>query len=152
MKVRSAAVFFALAVAGATFAGDVVSSLHGRLFAQEQGADVAPPPQPSPTPGPNPTPTPPPPIPPGPAPTPSPTPTPAPAPGRTGGRTSSSSGSISGSGTASIDQAYPLEYRSIIDRLRYDPDNPALLNEQGNYLVQHGRLLQAIAQYQKAVK
>src|SRR6266571_3203741 len=120
MKVRSAAVFFALAVAGATFAGDVVSPLHGRLFAQEPGADVAPPP-----------------IPPGPAPTPSPTPTPAPAPGRTGGRTSSSSGSISGSGTASIDQAYPLEYRSIIDRLRYDPDNPALLNEQGNYLVQH---------------
>jgi len=152
MKVRSAALLFALAVAGATFAGDVFSPRHGRLFAQEPGAGAAPPPQPSPTPGPNPTPTPPPPIPPGPAPTPSPTPTPAPAPGRTGGRTSSSPGSISGSGTASIVQAFPLEYRSIVDRLRDDPDNPALLNELGNYLVQHGRLQQAIVQYHKAVK
>jgi len=152
MKVRPAALFLALAVAGATFAGDVLSPRNGRLFAQEPGAQAAPPPEPSPTPGPNPTPTPPPPIPPGPAPSPSPTPTPAPAPGRSGARAPSASGSISGSGTASIVQAYPLEYRSIVERLRDDPDNPALLNELGNYLVQHGRLQQAIAQYQKAVK
>jgi hypothetical protein len=150
MKVRSAALF--LAVAGATFAGDVLSPRHGCLFAQERVPGAAPPPEPSPTPGPNPTPTPPPPIPPGPAPTPSPAPTPAPAPGRTGARASSSPGSISGSGTASIVQAFPLDYRSIVDRLRDDPDNPALLNELGNLLVQYGRLQQAIAQYQKAVK
>src|SRR5204863_1767878 len=118
MKVRPAALILILAVAGATFTG---------LFAQETGG-AAPPPEPSPTPGPSPTPTPPPPIPPGPAPSPSPTPTPAPAPGRGGAKASSPSGSISGSGTASIVQAYPLEYRSIVDKLRDDPNNPALLN------------------------
>ncbi len=151
MKVRPAALVLVLAVAGATFTGDVLSPRYGRLFAQETGG-AAPPPEPSPTPGPSPTPTPPPPIPPGPAPSPSPTPTPAPAPGRAGAKASSPSGSISGSGTASIVQAYPLEYRSIVDKLRDDPNNPALLNELGNYLVQHGRLQQAIVQYQKAVK
>jgi Tfp pilus assembly protein PilF len=164
MKVRPAALFLVLAVAGATFAPGLLSPRSGRSFAQEPGAGAAPPPEPTPTPGPSPTPTPPPPIPPrpapsptppippGPTPSPTPTPTPAPAPGRTGVKGTSASGSISASGTASIDQAFPLEYRSIIDRLRYDPNNPALLNEQGNYLVQHGRLQQAIAQYQKAVK
>jgi len=140
MKVRSAALLFALAVAGATF--------DGRLFAQEPGPGAAPPPEPSPTPGPSPTPTPPPPIPPGPAPS----PTPAPAPGKIVARPMSSSGSISSSGTASIVQAFPLDYRSIADRLQNDPGNPALLNELGNTLVQHGRLQQAIRQYEKAVR
>src|SRR6266481_2978250 len=143
MKVRPAALVLVLAVAGATFTG---------LFAQETGVGAAAPPEPSPTPGPGPTPTPPPPIPPGPAPSPSPTPTPAPAPGRSGAKASSTSGSISGSRTAPIVLAFPLEYRSIVDKLRDDPKNPALLNELGNYLVQHGRLQQAIVQYQKAVK
>jgi len=149
MKVRSAALFLALAVAGATFAGDALSPRHGHLYAQEPAPGTAPPPEPSPPPGPNPTP--PPPIPPGPAPTPSPAPTPAPAPGHPGARTSSTPGAISSSGTASIVRAFPLDYRSIVDRLRDDPDNPALLNELGNLLVQHGRLQQAIVQYQKAV-
>jgi len=49
-------------------------------------------------------------------------------------------------------QAFPLDYRSIVDRLRDDPNNPALLNELGNILVQYGRLQQAMVQYQKAVK
>src|SRR5256885_3485834 len=146
MKVRSAALFLALAVAGATFAGDVLSSRHGGPFAQEPGQGAAPPPEPSPTPGPRPTPTPR--IPPGPAPT----PTPAPAPGKSGARPASSGGSISSSGTASIVQAFPLDYRSIAERLQNDPDNPALLNEKGNTLVQHGRLQQAIRQYEKAVR
>src|SRR5262249_55677073 len=57
-----------------------------------------------------------------------------------------------GSATASIAQAFPLDYRSISDRLQSDPNNPALLNELGNILLQRGRPQQAIAQYEKAVK
>src|SRR6266850_4779619 len=152
MRVRPAAFFLALAVAGAAFAADGLLSRPGLLFAQEQATPVVPPPEPTPTPLPNPTPTPPPPIPPGPAPTPSPTPTPAPAPGGLGARGTSPAGSISSVGTASIVQAFPLDYRSIVDRLRDDPNNPALLNELGNILVQYGRLQQAMVQYQKAVK
>jgi tetratricopeptide repeat protein len=138
MRVRSAALFLALAVAGATFAGDVLS--------QEPVPVAAPPPEPTPTPAPNPTPTPPPPIPPGPA------PTPLPAPGRTGAKSPTSLGTITGSGATSIVPVFPLDYRSIVERLRDDPENPALLNELGNILVQHGRVQQAIVQYEKAVK
>ena len=56
------------------------------------------------------------------------------------------------SDSESISQAYPIEYRSISDRLADDPNNPALLNEMGNILVQYGRLRAAIAQYERAVK
>ena len=51
-----------------------------------------------------------------------------------------------------IDQALPMDYKSIVERLSVTPDNPALLNELGNILVQHGRLQQAIVQYEKAIK
>src|SRR3989441_2096817 len=139
MRVRSAALVLALIVAGPTLAGG--------LFLQAAAAVMAPPPEPSPSPAPSPTPTPPPPIPPGPAPTPTPTPTPAPAPGR-----SRTAASPSRAGTASIAQAYPLDYRSIVDRLADDPNNPALLNEMGNLLVQYGRMQSAIVQYERAVK
>jgi len=55
-------------------------------------------------------------------------------------------------GITAIDQAYPLDYKSVVERLSSAPDNPALLNELGNILVQHGRLEQAIVQYEKALK
>jgi hypothetical protein len=148
MKVRSAALTLALTVAGTALAGGLLSPAHDTSMAQEPGSGAAPPPEPSPTPGPHPTPTPPPPIPPGPAPTPSPTPTPAPAPGRT----EASPPSAPDRGTGPISQAYPLDYRTILDRLADDPNNPALMNELGNLLVQHGRLRAAIAQYEKAVR
>jgi hypothetical protein len=110
---------------------------------------AAPPPEPSPSPAPSPAPTPTPPLPPGPAPspapTPSPTPVPGPAPGRAGGASSKSD-------AGSIGQAYPLDYRALSDRLAADPQNPALLNEMGNYLAQHGRLRSAITQYETALK
>ena len=51
-----------------------------------------------------------------------------------------------------IEQAFPLDYKSIVERLSVAPDNPALLNELGNILVQHGRLQQAIVQYEKAIE
>lgn len=51
-----------------------------------------------------------------------------------------------------IDQGFPQDYKSIVERLSATPDNPALLNELGNILVQHGRLQQAIVQYEKAIK
>ena len=51
-----------------------------------------------------------------------------------------------------IEQAFPLDYKSIVERLSVAPDNPALLNELGNVLVQHGRLQQAIVQYEKAIE
>src|SRR5881296_2303959 len=141
MRVRSAALLLALIVAGPTLAGG--------LFSQAAAAVMAPPPEPSPSPAPSPTPTPPPPIPPGPAPTPTPTPTPAPAPGPAGAPASPSFASAFDRGTASIAQAYPLDYRSILDKLAEDPNNPALINELGNLLVQHGRLRAAAAQYEK---
>src|SRR2546425_3991382 len=147
MRVRSAAVVLALIVAGTALAGGLLSHAAAGAIAPEAVTRAAPPPEPSPSPGPNPTPTPPPPFPPGPAPTPTPTPTPAPAPGR-----SRTAASPSGTGTASITQAYPLDYRSIVDRLADDPNNPALLNELGNLLVQYGRLRSAIVQYERAGK
>ena len=55
-------------------------------------------------------------------------------------------------GLAPIDQAVPLDYKSIVERLSVTPNNPALLNELGNVLVQHGRLQQAVVQYEKALK
>jgi tetratricopeptide (TPR) repeat protein len=55
-------------------------------------------------------------------------------------------------GITPIDQAYPLDYKSVVERLSSAPENPALLNELGNILVQHGRLEQAIVQYEKALK
>src|SRR5262245_19039773 len=110
MMVRSAALLLALAVAGGTIAGG--------LLAQDQGALPTPPPEPSPTPAPHPTP---PPIPPGPTPGPVPTPTPAPSPGRSASATPASG--VSTSGTASIVQTFPLDYRSIVDRLQDDPKN-----------------------------
>lgn len=55
-------------------------------------------------------------------------------------------------GVSSLDQAVPLDYKSIVERLTVTPDNPALLNELGNILVQHGRLQQAVAQYDRALK
>src|SRR5437899_1451233 len=147
MRVRSAAVVLALIVAGAALAGGLLSQPAAAAIAPEAVTRAAPPPEPSPSPVPSPTPTPPPPIPPGPAPTPTPTPTPAPAPGR-----SRTAASPSRAGTASIAQAYPLDYRSIVDRLADDPNNPALLNEMGNLLVQYGRMQSAIVQYEKAAK
>jgi len=127
MRLRPAVVLLALTLAVAAQAG------------------AAPPPEPSPSPAPSPTPTPPPPIPPGPAPSPVPTPSPAPAPGR-------SAGAPARSDAGSITQAYPMDYRALSDRLADDPNNPALLNEMGNYLAQHGRLRTAIAQYESALK
>jgi hypothetical protein len=152
MKVRSAALILAWTVAGTALSGGLLSQAHGTAMAQEPGPGAAPPPEPSPSPAPNPTPTPPPPIPPGPAPTPTPTPTPAPAPGPAGAPAPPSSASAFDRGTAAIAQAYPLDYRSILDKLAEDPNNPALINELGNLLVQHGRLRAAAAQYQKALK
>jgi tetratricopeptide (TPR) repeat protein len=116
---------------------------------------AAPPPEPSPSPAPSPTPTPTPPLPPGPAPSPipkpSPTPapspipkpTPTPAPGRPGAPPARSE-------AESIPQT--SDYRALSDRLAADPKNPALMNEMGNYLAQHGRLRSAIAQYEAALK
>jgi hypothetical protein len=144
MKVRSAALFLALTAAGTALIGGLSAPAHGAVIARGQEPGAAPTPEPPPTPAPSPTPAPTPPIPPGPAPA----PTPAPAPGRLSG----AMGSASDSGAASITQAFPLDYRSIVDRLADDPKNPALLNELGNLLVQYGRLQQAIVQYQKAVK
>jgi len=51
-----------------------------------------------------------------------------------------------------MDQAVPLDYKSIVERLAIAPDNPALLNELGNILVQHGRLQNAVVQYEKALR
>ena len=50
------------------------------------------------------------------------------------------------------DTAVPLDYKGVVERLAVTPDNPVLLNELGNILVQHGRLQQGVAQYQKALK
>ena len=147
MRVRSAAFIVALTVAGTALAGGLLSQSAAAAIAPGVDLRSAPPPEPSPSPAPSPTPTPPPPIPPGPAPSPTPTPTPAPAPGR-----SRTAASPSETGTASITQAYPMDYRSLQDRLADDPNNPALLNELGNLLVQYGRLRSAIAQYEKAAK
>lgn len=55
-------------------------------------------------------------------------------------------------GISPMDQAVPLDYKSIVERLSVTPDNPALLNELGNILVQHGRLQTAVVQYEKALK
>lgn len=99
-------------------------ALSGALLSPRPAATFAQEPQPEAAP----TPAPPPPQPP-------PSPVPAPAPGIT-----------------PIEQAYPLDYKSVVERLSTAPDNPALLNELGNILVQHGRLEQAIVQYEKALK
>jgi tetratricopeptide (TPR) repeat protein len=55
-------------------------------------------------------------------------------------------------GLSTMDQAVPLDYKSIVERLAIAPDNPALLNELGNILVQHGRLQNAVVQYEKALR
>ena len=55
-------------------------------------------------------------------------------------------------GVSPMDTAVPLDYKSIVERLSVTPDNPALLNELGNILVQHGRLQQGVAQYEKALR
>lgn len=134
MKARPAARILALMVAGAALCAALLSPRPAGVFAREPQPEAAPtpappppgpPPSPGPTPEPSPTPTPAPPIPPGPVPTPAITP---------------------------IDQAYPLDYKSVVELLSQAPDNPALLNELGNILVQHGRLQQAVAQYLKALK
>src|SRR5206468_9208536 len=130
MRVRSAALVLAL-TAGTFLAGAPLPPAPGVAFAQEPEPGAAPPPEPSPSPAPSPSPTPPPPIPPGPAPAPS----PAPAPGRSG-----AAAARSDFGTAPIVQAYPMDYRSLADRLENDPNNAALLNELGDFLVQHGRI------------
>ncbi len=134
MKARPAARILAMMVAGVALSGALLSPRPAALFAQEPQPEAAPtpappPPKQPPSPGPTPAlaPTPPQRIPPAPA--------PAPAPGITG-----------------IDQAYPLDYKSVVERLASAPDNPALLNELGNILVQHGRLEQAIVQYEKALR
>ncbi|MEK7282301.1 MAG: tetratricopeptide repeat protein [Acidobacteriota bacterium] len=101
-------------------------ALSGALLSPRPAALFAQEPQPEAAPTPAPAP---------PEPPPSPGPKPAPAPGIT-----------------SINQAFPLDYKSIVERLASAPDNPALLNELGNILVQHGRLEQAIVQYEKALK
>ncbi|OLC56154.1 MAG: hypothetical protein AUH92_00725 [Acidobacteria bacterium 13_1_40CM_4_69_4] len=51
-----------------------------------------------------------------------------------------------------IDQAYPLDYKSVVDRLAIEPNNPALLNELGDILMQYGRPQQAVVQYEKTLK
>jgi len=149
MKARPAALVLALMVAGMTFLGAFLSPQQGRLLAQEpQPGAASPPPEPTPTPGPTPgpSPTPPPPIPPGPAPTPAPTPTPTPA------RPPAAPAPKPVTGIAPIDQVYPLDYKSVVDRLAQEPNNPALLNELGDILMQYGRLQQAITQYEKALR
>ena len=121
MRVRAAALFLSLIVAGIALSGDA--------YAMKQQGGTAPPTGSQPSPAPQ-----------------QPGPAPAPAPGRPG------AASPSKSGAPSIAQAYPMDYRSIADRLANDPNNPALLNELGNYLAQHGRLQSAIVQYVKALK
>jgi tetratricopeptide (TPR) repeat protein len=116
MRVRTAALFLGLVVAG--------MALSGGAFAMTRQGGTAPPPDSS-----NPPP-----------------PAPAPAPGRP------AAPSPSKSAAPSIALAYPMDYRSIVDRIAADPNNPALLNELGNYLANHGRLQSAIVQYVKALK
>lgn len=55
-------------------------------------------------------------------------------------------------GLSQMDTAVPLDYKSVVERLAVAPDNPALLNELGNILVNHGRLQQAVVQYEKALR
>jgi len=55
-------------------------------------------------------------------------------------------------GLSPMDTAVPLDYKGVVDRLSVTPNNTALLNELGNILVQHGRLQQAVVQYEKALK
>jgi len=55
-------------------------------------------------------------------------------------------------GLSAMDTAVPLDYKGVVDRLSVTPNNTALLNELGNILVQHGRLQQAVVQYEKALK
>src|SRR6267143_1416335 len=102
-------------------------ALSGGAFAMSRQGGTPPPPESSQPPQPPPT-------------------GPAPAQGRPGATFPSKSG------PPSIAQAYPMDYRSIVDRLAADPNNPALLNELGNYLANHGRLQSAIVQYVKALK
>src|SRR5262245_1206231 len=142
MNVRWATLFLALAAAGSVLVGGLSPLVHGVAFAQEPGA--APPPEPSPTPAPSPSPTPPPPIPPAPAPSPS----PAPAPGKRPTPPKPVTPAEPSASEANVDQAYPIDYRSISAKLAEDPDNPAMLNEMGNLLVQYGRLKAAIAHYE----
>src|SRR6267378_2783340 len=99
MKARPAALVLALMVAGMTFLGPFLSSQQGRLLAQEpQPGAASPPPEPTPTPAPTPTPTP-------------ARPPAAPAPKPV-------------TGIAPIDQVYPLDYKSVVDRLAQEPNNP----------------------------
>ncbi len=153
MKARPAALVLALMAAGLTLCGGFLSPRIGTLMAQEPQPAAAPPsPQPTatpaPTPGPSPTATPPP-MPPVPAPTPVPTPTPAPAhpPAAPRPAPTPKPGAL-----APIDQVYPLDYKSVVERLSQEPNNPALLNEMGNILMQRGRPKQAIVQYEKTLR
>ncbi|OLD65097.1 MAG: hypothetical protein AUI47_02925 [Acidobacteria bacterium 13_1_40CM_2_68_5] len=153
MQARPAALVVALMAVGLTLWGGLLSPRNGLLMAQEAQPGAAPPsPQPTatpaPTPGPSPTATPPP-MPPAPAPTPVPTPTPAPArqPASPKPAPTPKPGALT-----PIDQVYPLDYKSVVDRLAQEPNNPALLNELGNILIQHGRPQQAIVQYEKALR
>ena len=154
MKARPAALVLALTVAGMILWGGFLSPQHGRLMAQEPQPGAAPnqpqpTPTPAPTPGPGPTPTPPP-MPPGPAPTPVPTPSPAPA--RPPAAPKPTPAPKPGMAVGPIDQAYPLDYKSVVDRLAIEPNNPALLNELGDILMQYGRPQQAVVQYEKTLK
>ena len=151
MKARPAALVLALMAAGPTLGGGFLSPGNGLLMAQEAQPEAAPPsPQPTatPTPGPSPTPTPPP-IPPGPAPTPVPAPSPSPARPPAAPKPSPTP---KPDAVTPIDMVYPLDYKSVVDRLTREPGNPALLNELGNILMQHGRAQQAIVQYEKALR
>ncbi len=141
MRVRSAALWFIFAVAVTAFSA-------APLRAQDEPIS-SPEPEASPSPAPAPS-----------APavatpdgaSPSPGPAGAPAADQATAPNGSPAQIISPSGAASIVQAYPLDYRSVVDRLTEDPNNPALLNELGNLLLQHGRPNSAIAQYERAVK
>jgi len=146
MKAGRAALIFALVAVGLALGEGFLSHAGGRLLAQDAQPAVEPAqpaPSPSPTPAPSPTVTPP------PAP---PAPAPAPTPAQPPATSKPKPAPKAGAGAASIDVVYPLDYKSVVERLTQEPKNPALLNELGDLLMQYGRPQQAVTQYQKAIR
>jgi len=146
MKAGRAALIFALVAVGLALGEGFLSHAGGRLLAQDAQPAVEPAqpaPSPSPTPAPSPTVTPP------PAP---PAPAPAPTPAQPPATSKPKPAPKAGAGAAPIDVVYPLDYKSVVERLNQEPKNPALLNELGDILMQYGRPQQAVTQYQKAIR
>src|SRR5213594_3056363 len=146
MKAGRAAQVLALAAVGFALGEGLLSRTGGRLLAQE-GQPAVEPAQPAPSPTPTPSPT----MTPAPAP-PEPAPTPAPTPAQPPAAPKPSATPKPGSASTPIDQVFPLDYKSVVERLAQEPKNPALLNELGDILMQYGRPQQAVIQYQKAIR